>query len=200
MLALKEHVDSLLACRRCPEMIPPVVSGRPIHSKVMLVGQAPGSKEGSFGKPFAWTAGKTMFKWFGSIGVEEEQFRSRVYMAAVCRCFPGKAKAGGDRVPNDTEIANCRPWMEREFELLKPELVIAVGRLAIDRFLQCDKLAEVIGRTFPTEVFGVETEILPLPHPSPASSWFKTEPGKSLLGEALGVLSRHPAWLEAMRD
>ena len=49
----------------------------------MLIGQAPGAHEGPAGKPFAWTAGKTMFRWFGELGVDEAAFRERVYMAAV---------------------------------------------------------------------------------------------------------------------
>src|ERR1019366_2814913 len=83
----------LAACRACPNMVGPVVHGPPVVSRVLLIGQAPGPREGSFGRPFAWTAGKTMFKWFEeSLGVDEATFRARVYMAAVARCFPGKAK------------------------------------------------------------------------------------------------------------
>jgi len=50
---------------------------------------------GPAGKPFAWTAGKTMFGWFSQLGqacMDEEAFRQRVYMAAVCRCFPGQGQ------------------------------------------------------------------------------------------------------------
>ena len=74
------------------------------------------------GKPFAWTAGRNLFKWFGTLGVDEETFRDNVYMAAVCRCFPGKNPKGGDRVPSEEEIANCAPWLERELEICRPEL------------------------------------------------------------------------------
>ena len=90
----------------------------------MLIGQAPGDREGPAGKPFAWTAGKTLFKWIASIGLDEESFRSRVYMAAVCRCFPGKLPAGGDRVPDHTEIAACARWWQAELALLRPRLII----------------------------------------------------------------------------
>ena len=88
---LTRHVGQLLACRRCREMHPPVVSGGPVVSQVMLVGQAPGDKEPKLGRPFAWTAGRTLFKWFEeAAGLTEAEFRSSIYMAAVCRCFPGK--------------------------------------------------------------------------------------------------------------
>src|SRR5262245_46541926 len=95
LLALHQELD---ACQACPEMIRPVVHGPPVASQVLLIGQAPGPREGSFGRPFAWTAGKTLFRWFEeTIGVGEDEFRAKVYMAVVARCFPGKAKGGGDR-------------------------------------------------------------------------------------------------------
>src|SRR5213083_2366157 len=120
---LEGHVGALLACNRCPQMRKPVVSGGPVWSKVLLVGQAPGDKEPVLGRPFAWTAGKTLFKWFhDSANLTEEQFRNSIYMAAVCRCFPGKKETGGDRVPSRDEIANCASWFDRELELLQPEL------------------------------------------------------------------------------
>src|SRR3954462_3554796 len=118
--ALNAHVAALLQCRRCPRMLPPPVSGAPVLSKVMLVGQAPGIKEPVLGRPFAWTAGKTLFRWLDqALGWDEETVRERIYFAAVCRCFPGKNPKGGDRVPDETEIANCDSWLSREFTLLQ---------------------------------------------------------------------------------
>lgn len=187
---LTEHVNELLACTRCPAMHKPVVSGGPVVSKVILVGQAPGDKEPLMGKPFAWTAGKTLFRWFEeSLGMDEATFRSRIYMAAVCRCFPGKNPKGGDRVPDKTEIANCRPWLEKEIRILQPKLLILVGKLAIQQFIPFQKLTEVIGRTIPTP-HGYD--LIPLPHPSGASTWHRTEPGRSLLQNALAEIKKHP--------
>jgi uracil-DNA glycosylase len=89
-IALENHQAALRQCRQCPDMHPPSVVGEPVISPVMLLGQAPGSHEGERGRPFAWTAGKTLFQWFARIGLPEEEFRQRVYMAAVCRCYPGR--------------------------------------------------------------------------------------------------------------
>src|ERR1043165_4894202 len=101
-------------------MIGPVVHGPPVLSKVFLVGQAPGPHEGKFGKPFAWTAGRTLFRWFEeSMGIPEEKFRERIYMAAVARCFPGKANGGGDRKPDPKEIEACRTFLVREVDILQ---------------------------------------------------------------------------------
>ena len=147
MQAIQRHQHQLRQCRVCPAMIGPVVTGQALVSPVMLIGQAPGDKEGPAGRPFAWTAGKTLFKWFDTIGLDEPSFRSRVYMAAVCRCFPGKNPKGGDRIPNQDEIDNCRVWLEREFELLQPQLLIPVGKLAIAQFMPVDKLAKIIGKS-----------------------------------------------------
>lgn len=191
---LAEHISALKACTLCPSMIGPVITHRVVPSKIYLCGQAPGVNEGEIGQPFAWTAGKTLFKWFNTLSVDEETFRSRAYMGAVCRCFPGKASGGGDRVPSSIEIKNCSKWLEAEFKILQPELVIPVGRLAIELFLQKQKLTAVIGKQFKTEAFGTKCDIIPLPHPSGASSWFKTEPGASLLNEALLLLAAHPTW------
>jgi len=180
-------------------MIPPVITGQPVASKVLLVGQAPGDKEGIMGKPFAWTAGKTMFKWFASIGLEQEDFRQRVYMAAVCRCFPGKKPKGGDRVPSEEEIQNCSKWLDAEIEILRPQLIIPVGKLAIEQFMDVGRLVDVIGHEFELEENGGLIDIIPLPHPSGASTWHRTEPGISLLRKSLSLIESHPAW-QALLD
>jgi uracil-DNA glycosylase len=197
---LAEHIRALKGCTRCPLMVGPVVTHTPVLSKVFLVGQAPGPHEGAAGKPFAWTAGKTLFRWFERIGINEEQFRALTYMAAVCRCFPGKAKSGGDRVPNPDEIKNCSGWMEKEFKILKPKLVIPVGKLAIEQILGKGQLVEVIGQSFDKTLYGVDCQVVPLPHPSGASTWFKKEPGITLLQEGLNEIAKHPSWRAIVND
>ncbi len=192
--ALQHHQQQLRACQRCPQMIGPVVTGQPALSAVMLIGQAPGDREGPAGHPFAWTAGKTLFKWFQQIGMDEAQFRSQVYMAAVCRCFPGKKPKGGDRVPNKQEIAHCADWMRSEFELLQPRLLIPVGKLAIEQFCHFNRLTEVIGQCHSIDLNDSPADLIPLPHPSGASTWHRTEPGKQLLNDALELIHRHSAW------
>lgn len=193
--ALQEHVAALHACRRCPAMASSPVSGGPVVSEVLLVGQAPGVREPVLGRPFAWTAGRTLFRWFEeACGFGEDHFRAHIYMAAVCRCFPGKhPKGSGDRVPDEGEIANCAPWLAREIALLRPKLVVPVGKLAIAQFVQADKLAEVIGQRLRIEREDAVFDIIALPHPSGASTWHRMEPGKSLLREALELLRRDPS-------
>jgi uracil-DNA glycosylase len=147
------------------------------------------------GRPFAWTAGKTLFQWFAQLDLDEATFRERVYMAAVCRCFPGKAKTGGDRVPSEDEVANCSRHLKAEVKLLKPSLVIPVGKLAIAQlFPEVDKLIEVIGTRQKATLAGHTFDVIALPHPSGASTWHRTEPGKTLLVRALSLIAQHDAW------
>lgn len=196
LAAVENHLAALRACDRCPRMHKPVVVGRTVRSRVLLVGQAPGDKEPVLGRPFAWTAGKTLFKWFHeSLGWTEDEVRNRIYFAAVCRCFPGKRPEGGDRVPAPEEIANCSAWLEREFALLKPALVLPVGKLAMAQFFPepLAPLTDIVGKNFRVEFGGQPVDCIPLPHPSGASPWHRMEPGKTLLRRALALVAQHSA-------
>ena len=194
---LERHVARLRNCRRCPLMHPPPISGGAVLSKVLLVGQAPGVREPVAGKPFAWTAGRTLFRWFEEAGgLSETEVRARIYFAAVCRCFPGKAPGGSDRVPNPEEIANCSTWLNRELKILQPRLVIPVGKLAIAQFMPVAKLDQIIGRRFAAERAGQKFDLIPLPHPSGASPWHRIPPGRELLARALQQVVRHDAFQE----
>src|SRR5687767_11713707 len=192
-LLLNQHVAGLLQCRLCPRMLPPPVSGGPILSKVMLVGQAPGVREPVLGRPFAWTAGRTLFGWFEEFcQLNETQTRAKIYFAAVCRCFPGKTAVGGDRVPAPDEIRNCSTWMNNEIDLLQPRLIIPVGKLAISQFLAFERLNEVVGRSFRLRHNRCAFDLIPLPHPSGASPWHRVPPGVGLLRKAMRSIALHP--------
>ena len=195
---IQEHQQALRACARCANMYRPPIVGTALLSKVLLVGQAPGDKEPALGRPFAWTAGKQLFKWFLPLGMNEAEFRAHVYIAAVCRCFPGKNPKGGDRVPGPEEVSNCKPWLEREIALLKPELVIPVGRVAIEQFLPPAPLVEQIGQLRSVQRGKQRVDVIALPHPSGASTWPRTEPGKALTARALALIGEHAAWRAAV--
>jgi uracil-DNA glycosylase len=191
---LDGHVAHLLECRRCPRMKSTPVSGGAVVSDVMIIGQAPGSREPVLRRPFAHTAGRTLFRWFEEFcGMNEAAVRSKIYFAAVCRCFPGKNSSGTDRVPSPEEISNCSSWMDAEIQILEPSLVIPAGRLAIGQFVEYVKLENVIGCKFRVHRAGHVFDLIPLPHPSGASPWHKISPGKQLLTRALTLIGRHPA-------
>ena len=198
-LKLKNIQNKILQCQLCDNMQSEPVVGMPVMSKILLIGQAPGIKERDIRKPFAWTAGKTLFKWFQSIGVSEDEFRQSVYMSAICRCFPGKKLVkgivkGGDRVPDKDEIQRCSNWLEKEVSCLKPSLIIPVGKLAISEIMPVNKLDQVIGQCVKAEFLNQKMDVIPLPHPSGASTWHQRDPGKSLLNQALNKIKKHAAW------
>lgn len=190
----EKFVTALYSCRKCKEMQGPPIVGSVKKSKIIAIGQAPGIHEERFGKPFSYTAGKTLFKWLATIGIEEETYRKKVNMSAVCRCFPGKAK-NGDRKPSPVEIENCSIYLKYEFEYHKPELVIPIGKLAIDQLIDNKKykLEDIIGRTFQSNLYGTEFDWIPLPHPSGLNVWNNTQTGKELIGKALLLLKKHRA-------
>jgi uracil-DNA glycosylase len=182
-------------------MHPPPVSGGAVFGEVMIVGQAPGVREPVLRKPFAWTAGRTLFRWFEeTLALTESEVRARFYFAAVCRCFPGKAPGGSDRVPNPEEIRNCSSWMRDEIAILKPRLIIPVGKLAIAQFMPVAKLDSIVGRSFRAEREGHAFDLIPLPHPSGASPWHRILPGSGLLRDALALIARHAAIIRTTKN
>ena len=95
-----------------------------------------------------------------------------MYIAAITRCYPGPSPSGrGDRVPSRRSRSACAVWLNEELEIIRPELIIPVGRLAITRFLPNRPLDEIIGRGHDVEHAGGKSLAIPLPHPSGASSW-----------------------------
>ena len=190
--ALDAHRARLSACRACALEGPHV---QPILSlarapRVMLVGQAPGAVEAEGGRPFAGRAGRTLFRWLASVGIEEEAWRAETYMAAITRCYPGPHPGGrGDRVPSPRERAACAGWLDAELALVGPRVLVLVGRLAIDRFLGAAPLDRLVGRAHPVEHVGGRSTAIPLPHPSGASSWIHEAGHRALLDRALGLLA-----------
>jgi uracil-DNA glycosylase len=192
-IALERHRQALSGCRRCALCadVRPIVS-RARAPRVMLVGQAPGKTEAGGGKPFAGRAGRTLFGWLGHAGIDEHTAREQIYIAAVTRCYPGPSPSGrGDRVPGPSERANCSTWLDGELRIIRPRLIIPVGRLAIDALVGTLPLDEVVGREFRVEPTGADpTVAIPLPHPSGASSWIHAPGHRDLLDRALRRIGR----------
>jgi uracil-DNA glycosylase len=178
------------ACRQCLEagyeIAPGAVFSGPASARVMLVGQAPGITEAQVKRPFNASSGTRLFQWLAEAGMEETDFRTRNYMTAVTKCYPGKHPSGkGDRKPSRAEQKLCRPFLERELALVQPRLILAVGGLAIETLLNKKlRLDEAVGRVF--EVGG--RFVLPLPHPSGASLWPNRAENQALIQQALVLL------------
>jgi uracil-DNA glycosylase len=110
-------------------------------------------------------------------------------MTSVTKCYPGRAASGsGDRVPSREEQAFCRPYLDKEIELVNPTLIIPIGRVAIDLFFpKSQKLAEIIGTQ--KKVNG--HWVVPLPHSSGASRWHQSETNRELIEKAVSLIKGH---------
>jgi uracil-DNA glycosylase len=187
---LDAHCDRLAACRRCshaPGVLP--IASRARAPRGMLVGQAPGQMETSGGRPFAGRAGRTLFKWLERSGLDEPTAREQLYISAITRCYPGPHPSGrGDRVPSPAERERCADWLDEELRIIRPTLLIPVGRLAIDRFLGPRPLADLVGSEHELTYEGGRAVVIPLPHPSGASSWIHQPGNKALLDRALDLI------------
>jgi uracil-DNA glycosylase len=180
-------------CRACAE------AGFPIESlpvaepqpprKAYLYGQAPGIVEGEERRPWRGRAGKALRRW---LDLDEDAFYAIFYCAAVTRCYPGRAPSGrGDRTPTPAEQELCAFWREWELHLLRPKLIVTVGGLAANRILGPGPLTPRIGATF--EHRGAT--VVPLPHPSGASSWPNVPANRVRLDAALDIVRREVARL-----
>jgi uracil-DNA glycosylase len=193
--AFARHIELLTACAACPNVIGRPVVGAVPGARVMLVGQAPGPHEADSRRPFAYTAGRRLFSWMSDLGIDEATFRERVHIAAVIRCFPGKdAKSGGDRVPDDEEIARCGAHLDREITILKPKLVIAVGTLASQQLIGIAQLKDAVGRMHRAKRAGRTFDVIVLPHPSGRSTWLNKPENAALMRESLRLIAAHPAF------
>ena len=189
--SLDAHCERLAACRRCGHdfTVLPIVS-RARAPRAMLVGQAPGQTETMGGKPFAGRAGRTLFRWLERAGLDEPTARDIIYISAMTRCYPGPHPSGrGDRVPSPAERARCADWLDDELRIIRPSVLVPVGRLAIDRFLGAQPLDAVVGREHAIDAEWGRATAIPLPHPSGASSWIHAPGNRALLDRALALVA-----------
>jgi len=173
-------------CRACVEAGFPLESlpvRAPFHrQRAYMYGQAPGIVEGEERLPWRGRAGQTLRRW---LQMDEATFYASFYCASVTRCYPGRAPSGrGDRTPTPREQDLCRFWRDWELELLRPELIVAVGGLAIKGLLGRGDMTACIGQVF--ELEGVP--VIPLPHPSGASSWPYVPANRERLDTALQLV------------
>jgi DNA polymerase len=121
------------ACTRCPLSATRTQTvfgvGNP-HADWLVVGEAPGAEEDRRGEPFVGRAGQLLNSMLQAIGLPREQ----VYIANVLKCRPP-----GNRDPGPIEAAECLPYLERQIALLKPKIMLAVGRIAAQNLLRTDK-------------------------------------------------------------
>ena len=152
------------------------------EQRAYMYGQAPGIVEGEERLPWRGRAGQTLRRW---LELDEDAFYATFYCASVTRCYPGRAPSGrGDRTPTPREQELCAFWRRWELELLRPQLIVTVGGLALRALLGTTDLTAAIGERF--ELDGAT--VIPLPHPSGASSWPNVPANRVRLDRALGLV------------
>jgi uracil-DNA glycosylase len=184
----------LARCRLCLEAGYPIESWPVVHGAAgkhaYLYGQAPGIVEGEERAPWRGRAGRTLRRW---LELDEESFYETFYCASVTRCYPGRIAGGrGDRTPTPPERRLCATWREEELRLLRPALVLTVGGLAAHAIIGAKTLTECIGKSYLVD----DAVVIPLPHPSGASSWLNDKTNRARLGKALTHARRELARLE----
>jgi uracil-DNA glycosylase len=196
----REHLTVLQAeiraCRQCEEAgyittANPLTAGS-AEAGFLVIGQAPSRTDHETGEFYQGPAGRKLRGWFLEAGFAPEDFGTRVYAAAITKCFPGRLPGSSkDRVPSRAEQALCRPWLDREIALVNPKVIVLFGGLAITTFLSRAPLNEIIGQAFEKD----GRLYIPLPHSSGASTWLNVEAHRDLLREAIRRL--HEARLDA---
>lgn len=164
--------------------------------RLMIVGQAPGPTAGERPLPFTGASGKTLQAWLERAGFSPGALHREWYLTSLTKCFPGKAvgSAGkGDRPPSAAEITLCARHLDREIALVRPEIVVSLGRLAAERLdptARKEPLAALVGSVRQAARSGHPFTLIPLPHPSGVSRWLNDPAHQARLAEGLVLLSR----------
>jgi len=143
----------------------PVPGVGPIDAKIMLVGEALGEDESLLEKPFVGRCGKFLDEMLKKAGL----VRSELYITNVVKCRPTKNNGKSNRPPSKSEINICKGWLWRELQLVKPEIVVTLGRVPTGTLLSGQlknlfTLGKIIG--VPHIVDYMDATIIPLFHPS----------------------------------
>jgi uracil-DNA glycosylase family 4 len=154
-----------------------------------MFGQAPGIVEGAERRPWRGRAGATLRRW---LDMDEDEFYATFYCASVTRCYPGRAPSGrGDRTPAPAEQELCAFWREQELRLIRPRLIVTVGGLAALRLLGLRSVSEFVGNRYEHG----DAVVIPLPHPSGASSWLNAAENRARVADAVALVHAELALL-----
>jgi DNA polymerase len=138
-LRLKEAVPACTACALHKTRTQTVLGVGDEHADWMLIGEAPGAEEDRLGEPFVGQAGRLLDNMLAAVGLKRGD---NVYIANVLKCRPP-----GNRNPEPGEVAKCSPFLEQQIGLVRPKLIVAMGRFAAQTLLASDaSIASLRGR------------------------------------------------------
>ncbi|MFL5759827.1 MAG: uracil-DNA glycosylase [Thermomicrobiales bacterium] len=155
----------------------------------MIVGQAPGVQAHTRAVPYSGATGKTLRAWLATAGIAEGEFFDLFYLTSATKCFPGASASGkGDRMPSATEVALCAGHLDREIALVRPELVITLGKLAASVIIGPASLSDLVGQMHEVERAGHRFTVVPLSHPSGVSRWLNEPAHRDKQAQALALV------------
>jgi uracil-DNA glycosylase len=133
--------------------------------------------------------------WLYSVGITDEQIKENFLYSALVDYFPGSFR-GSHKVPTQDEIAKERKRLVKTITGFNPQIVVPVGKLSISHCLnqEVKTLADFIGKIYCTCPYGIlnnKIVVIPLPHPSGASTWYKKPENNKLLIQALTILKNN---------
>jgi uracil-DNA glycosylase len=140
--SLQLVADQVKVCERCPLSITrtnAVPGEGPADAAVVVIGEGPGMNEDLQGRPFVGAAGRQLEGLLGRAGLRREE----VYITNVVKCRPPQ-----NRRPTGAEADACRPFLDRQLELIRPRVVVLLGDSALKRFLPEESLTSAHGKLF----------------------------------------------------
>ena len=152
---LYEEIRNCQKCRLAQSRTNPVPGEGPEDAELMFIGEAPGFHEDRQGRPFVGAAGRFLEELLASIGLRREE----VYICNVIKCRPP-----GNRDPLKDEIEACAPYLDRQIKLIKPRLIVTLGRFSLGHFVPKASISKMHGK--PIRVGGITC--YPVLHPAAA--------------------------------
>jgi uracil-DNA glycosylase family 4 len=159
---LNQEILTCTRCRLSGGRTNAVPGEGPVPSRIFLVGEAPGKREDELGRPFVGRAGSILEELLYSIGLS----RKEVYITSINKCRPPE-----NRDPMDDEIAACHPYLERQIDLLKPQVIVPMGRFAAREIcrtfgLEERKISDIHGKVLNARAGYGKVLVLPVYHPA----------------------------------
>jgi len=162
---IKESVENCRKCNLCKTRKKPVVGTGSLDSEILFVGEAPGYNEDLQGRPFVGRAGKILDELLESVGLK----RVDVYIANIIKCRPPD-----NRNPLKTEIETCTDYLNKQIEIIQPNIILPLGNFACSYIfekynLKYDKISNVHGKIFQINTLMGTIKIIPFYHPAIAT-------------------------------
>ena len=152
---LQEKLKSWKGCKLAEQSNPVLGEGNP-NAEIMFIGEAPGQKEDELGRPFVGPAGKFLDELLESIGLKRED----VYISNVVKYRPPE-----NRDPTDEEKEQCMPWLQLEISIIKPKIIVPLGRHALGHFFPKMSISNAHGKA---QKISDDVTVFPIYHPAAA--------------------------------